>query len=197
MEWATLKEDGQGRAMMEVALEEALNEGLVLDAVVAQTSTQRQSLWQIRESIPEAEKQLGGSIKHDVSVPISDLPNYVTRAQALVNASWPDARLSIYGHVGDGNVHFNVLPPIHSHSERFKSTHGINISHVLHELAHELNGSFSAEHGIGKLKKRLLARYSQPVALDLMQTIKQSLDPKGLMNPGKLVDCREQSEYRS
>ena len=187
VEWIADAEPGTGAGALESALDEAMRAGLVKDVVVAHSEAQRRSLWRIRESIPEAERKLGGSIKHDVSVAVSDVPLYIERARAVIAAGWPDARLSIYGHIGDGNVHFNVLAPRGADANAFKRACGTDISQAVHDLAHELHGSFSAEHGIGRLKRELLAHYSNPVALDLMRTLKRALDPKGLMNPGKVI----------
>ncbi len=187
IEWAVREEPGSGSGAMEGSLTAAMQEGQVVDVVVAQSEAQRQALWRIRESIPEAEKRLGGSIKHDVSVAITDVPRYVERARTAIAAGWPDARHSIYGHIGDGNVHLNVLAPTGVDADEFKTTCGAAISQTVHDLAHELNGSFSAEHGIGRLKRDLLAHYGNPVTLDVMRTLKRALDPKGLMNPGKVI----------
>lgn len=187
IEWIAGAEISEGACALERALDEAMRAGLVKDVIVAQSEAQGQSLWRIRESIPEAEKKLGGSIKHDVSVALTEVPVYIERARAVIAAGWPDARLSIYGHIGDGNVHFNVLAPREADANAFKRGCGAAISQAVHDLAHEMNGSFSAEHGIGRLKRGLLARYSDPVALDLMRTVKRALDPKGLMNPGKVI----------
>jgi FAD/FMN-containing dehydrogenase len=169
------------------ALAQALDTAGVEDAVLAQNETQRRALWRIREGIPAAEKALGGSIKHDVSVALGDVPAYVERASAVVRARWPEARLSIYGHIGDGNVHFNVLAPEAADADAFRRGEGAGISTALHDLAHAMRGSFSAEHGIGVLKRDTLGHYGDPVALDVMRALKERLDPRGLMNPGKLV----------
>ena len=182
-----LTECATDAAPVEQAFATAMKDGLVVDATLAQSEAQRRAFWQIRESIPEAEKRLGGSIKHDVSVTIIDVPSFIERARQSIEAEWPDARLSIYGHIGDGNVHFNVLAPGNADAVAFKRTHGERISRIVHDLAHEMNGSFSAEHGIGQLKRNLLAQYAGDVSLDLMYTLKRALDPKGLMNPGKVV----------
>ena len=191
VEWMADADSGTRIGIVELALDEAIQAGVVLDAVVAQNENQRRALWHIRESIPAAEKKLGGSIKHDVSVALTDVSGYVERAREAIVKGWPDARLSIYGHIGDGNVHFNVLAPCGVDASEFKQRFGADISQTVHDLAHELNGSFSAEHGIGMLKRELLADYSSPTALDLMRTLKRALDPKGLMNPGKVIAGRE------
>ncbi len=179
---------GEGEELLERSLIDAQERGLLLDVVIAQHETQRRHLWRLRESIPAAEKLLGGSLKHDISVPLAKVASYVAQAQAAVRLRWPDVRLSVYGHVGDGNVHFNVLAPRGEDAERFKAAQGDAVSEVLHDLAHDMRGSFSAEHGVGVLKRAMLTRYGDPVALQLMRQLKATLDPFNLMNPGKLLE---------
>ena len=191
VEWMADADLAVGIGIVERALDGAIQAGLVLDAVVAQNESQRRAFWHIRESIPAAEKNLGGSIKHDVSVAITDVSGYVERALEAIDNGWPDARVSVYGHIGDGNVHFNVLAPSGVNAAEFRQRFGADISKSVHDLAHELKGSFSAEHGIGMLKRELLVDYSSPVALELMSSLKRALDPKGLMNPGKVIAGRE------
>ena len=174
------------RPTIEAMLVQAMEQGLVTDAVVADSQTQRQQLWRIRESIPEAEKHAGRSIKHDVSVSIGRIPEYLATAPARL-ASLGDYRASIYGHVGDGNLHYNLLAPTGANPEEFRRQQGAAGSLALHQLAADMGGSFSAEHGIGKLKVNDLRLFKDPVALELMRTVKKSLDPDGLMNPGKLL----------
>ncbi|MBK8957210.1 MAG: FAD-binding oxidoreductase [Proteobacteria bacterium] len=173
--------------VLERTLAAAHERDLLHDVVLAQNESQRRQLWRLRESIPAAEKRLGGSVKHDVSVPLADVADYIGKARGLVLARWPGVRLSVYGHVGDGNVHFNVLAPTEADAEGFKQSHGDAISEVLHDLAHAMRGSFSAEHGVGVLKRDMLQRYGDPVALSLMRQLKHTLDPLNLMNPGKLL----------
>ncbi len=175
------------RPALESLLGEAMASGLALDGVIAESGPQRQALWKLRESIPEAEKHAGRSIKHDVSVPIADIPAYCEQAPARLESLQP-LRLSIYGHIGDGNLHYNVLAPEGSDPGEFRSQHGEAVSRTLHDLAAEMGGSFSAEHGIGQLKRGELERYADPAALALMRTLKSALDPDNRMNPGKLVD---------
>lgn len=172
---------------VEGALASALGAGTIGEVALAQNETQRRAMWRLRESIPLAEKSLGGSIKHDVSVPVSALPALARRATAAIISAWPDARLSVYGHIGDGNLHFNVLAPAAGDPLAFKARHAEAISTEVHGAATALDGSFSAEHGVGKLKRALLHESASPVAIDLMERIKHALDPLGLMNPGKLV----------
>jgi len=175
------------RGQVEHALLALVEDGEVAEAVLAQNETQRRAFWRLRESVPAAEKALGGSIKHDVSVRVDRLPALARRAGAAVLARVPKARLSIYGHVGDGNLHFNVLAPVDVAAEDFRAAHGEAISALVHGVAQEMDGSFSAEHGVGRLKRDLLAAAEGPVAMDLMRGLKQAFDPLGLMNPGKVL----------
>ncbi len=175
------------KSEFEQALEEAITATKISGAVIAQNEQQRRMFWQLRESIPAAEKLSGGSVKHDVSVPIGKLGAYTNEAIAAMEMDFPLSRLSIYGHVGDGNVHFNVLAREREHAVQFKENNAEAISAVIHSMAMECNGSFSAEHGIGKFKREILADIGDPVGLDLMRRIKATLDPKGLMNPGKVL----------
>ncbi|MGE0485346.1 MAG: FAD-binding oxidoreductase [Gammaproteobacteria bacterium] len=156
------------------------------DAVVARSDEQRQTLWRMREQVPAAERHLGGSVKHDVAVPLAQLPAFLDEVRAAVVARWPGCRLSVYGHFGDGNVHFNVLAPLGVEAAAFRRDHAEAIGELVHEHAESLRGSFSAEHGVGQLKRAELARYRGGVELELMRALKQALDPRGLMNPGKL-----------
>ncbi|MCC7410905.1 MAG: FAD-binding oxidoreductase [Gammaproteobacteria bacterium] len=161
---------------------------LVADAVVARSDAQTHALWRLRELIPEAEKRAGGSIKHDVSVPIADLATLCVRAEAAVRALLPQARLSVYGHVGDGNVHFNVLaPPLWAGGD-FRARWSEPVGAAVHACAAALGGSFSAEHGVGQLKRAELLRHEPAAAIALMRALKRSIDPQGIMNPGKVVD---------
>jgi FAD/FMN-containing dehydrogenase len=143
-------------------------------------------LWLLRERVPEAERRAGGSVKHDVAVRIALIPEFVARAE-LELAKLPPHRLSIYGHIGDGNVHFNVLPQEGQSIEAFRAAHADAFSACVHDVAAAMSGSFSAEHGVGILKVRELARYESPPALELMRTLKAALDPHGIMNPGKVL----------
>ena len=171
----------------EQTLEKAIMATNINDAVIAQNERQRRMFWQLRESIPAAEKLSGGSVKHDVSVPIGKLGAYTNEAIAAMERDFPFSRLSIYGHVGDGNVHFNVLVREREHAVQLKEYNAEAISSVIHSMVVEYNGSFSAEHGIGKFKRKILAETGDSVGLDLMRRIKTTLDPKGLMNPGKVL----------
>lgn len=174
------------RPTVESILQRAMEQGLVIDGVLADSDKQRRQLWRIRESIPEAEKQAGRSIKHDISVAIARIPEYLAAAPGRL-AGIGTHRASIYGHIGDGNLHYNVLAAAGSDPGRFRSEHAISASSALHQLAAEMGGSFSAEHGIGKLKKQDLVHFKDPTALQLMRVLKKSLDPQDTMNPGKML----------
>jgi D-lactate dehydrogenase (cytochrome) len=158
----------------------------VVDGVIAESGAQRAALWLLRERIPDAERRDGGSVKHDVSVRIGSIAEFLARAEPALERIAPH-RLSIYGHIGDGNLHFNVLPPATSDLAAFRAAHGRAFSECVHDLAAGLGGSFSAEHGVGALKVSELARYESRTALDLMRAMKHALDPLGIMNPGKLL----------
>jgi D-lactate dehydrogenase (cytochrome) len=173
-------------AVMEEALASALEDGLVLDAVLSRNERERATLWKLRETIPEAQRIDGASLKHDISVTITALPDFVERATAWVSTNVPDGRLVVYGHVGDGNLHFNLNQSPGSDRASFLAREPA-IKRAIHDLVREFGGSFSAEHGIGKLKVEELERYGSPVELDLMRAVKHALDPNGVLNPGKVL----------
>ncbi|MEO5337605.1 MAG: FAD-binding oxidoreductase [Magnetospirillum sp. WYHS-4] len=175
------------RGTLETILEAAFETGTVADAVLADSLGRRQALWRIRETIPEAQKPEGGSIKHDVAVPISRVAEFMHRATAAVEAAIPGVRVCPFGHVGDGNIHFNLSQPVGADTDAFLARwHEMN--RIVHDIAVSLDGTFSAEHGIGLLKKDDLAHYRSPVELELMRSLKRTLDPRNIMNPGKLLD---------
>ncbi len=174
------------KSSLEAFLSDASQNGLVLDGVVAASDAQRQKLWAIREGIPEAQKPEGGSIKHDVSVPVSAIPEFLDRATQAVADFLPGARPVPFGHVGDGNIHFNISQPTDMAREDFIALWE-EVNALVHDIVVALGGSISAEHGIGRMKVDELARYKDPVALDLMRTLKKSLDPNNILNPGKVV----------
>ena len=173
-------------ALAEAVLGEALEAGEALDAVVATSAAQAERLWALREGIPEAQKHAGGCIKHDISVPVSRVPEFLAKATALAEQAIPDVRVAPFGHLGDGNIHFNLTQPLGADPATFLA-HGEGVSTAIHDLAMALDGSFSAEHGIGLLKKAELRRYRTAEELSLMFAVKQALDPKGVMNPGKVL----------
>jgi FAD/FMN-containing dehydrogenase len=168
------------------ALESALDKGVIEDASIAASLEQRAAFWQLRECLSEAQSKEGGSIKHDVSVAVGLVPALIREATPAVEAFAPGARVVAFGHLGDGNIHFNVSQPIGADKQAFLDRwNGMN--EVVHAIVARLGGSYSAEHGIGQLKRELLARWKDPVSLAVMRQIKAALDPNGVMNPGKVL----------
>ncbi|QLH39626.1 MAG: FAD-binding oxidoreductase [Defluviicoccus sp.] len=174
------------RDAIEDVLAEAWDGGVVLDAVVAQSETQAAELWRIRESIPEAQKPEGASIKNDVSVPLSRVAEFIERASRAVEAALPGIRPVPFGHLGDGNIHFNLSQPPGMDRDDYLAQWE-RIEPIVSDIATDLGGSFSAEHGIGELKRASLLRYKSEVEIDLMRRLKQTLDPGNIMNPGKVL----------
>ncbi len=192
--WYALCELSSSRAadpledILEEALAAALTAGELADAVIAKSERERQRLWKMRENIPEAQRREGAGLKHDISVPVSRLADFVARAAPWIEAHVPDGRLVAYGHAGDGNLHFNVSALPGTDPAGFLARAG-EVQRAVHEWVHEFGGSFSAEHGIGRLKVGELERYASPVELSLMRAVKQALDPHNIMNPGKVLRC--------
>jgi FAD/FMN-containing dehydrogenase len=168
-------------------LETLMERGWVADAVLAQSETQRRAFWAVRETIPEGEKHAGGSVKHDIAVPISRLTDFLDRAAALLAERLPGVRLSVYGHVGDGNLHYNLVVPAGHDRLAFTREIERGFAHDLYAIALEYGGGYSAEYGIGRFKRDLLERYADPARLRLIETVKRGLDPDGIMNAGALV----------
>lgn len=179
--------EAHARAQFEGLLEAALATGCVSDAVVAENLTQAQTLWHIRESISLAQAQEGLNIKHDVSVPISQIPAFVTTTDRLLTQAIPGVRLVNFGHLGDGNLHYNVQAPVGLDAAAFLRDHEPAVNRIVFDSAQQFGGSMSAEHGIGSLKVEHLAHYKSPVALQAMRAIKTALDPLNLMNPGRVL----------
>jgi D-lactate dehydrogenase (cytochrome) len=172
--------------VLQDALAAALAAGLVSDAVLASNEAQRLAFWRLRESVPEAQRRAGAGLKHDISVPVAQLPEFVAQASAWLATEVPRATLVGYGHVGDGNLHFNLNWLDGAAPGEISAQEGRIKRHV-HDLVASFGGSFSAEHGIGQLKVAELARYASPVELAVMRELKRALDPHGIMNPGKLL----------
>ncbi|KJB92161.1 D-2-hydroxyacid dehydrogenase [Skermanella aerolata KACC 11604] len=174
------------RETIEAALGEAMEAGLVQDATLASSEAQAKQLWFIREAIVEAQKYEGGSIKHDISIPVSCVGSFIAQATEAVERTIPGARPVPFGHVGDGNIHFNVNQPVDADTEAYLAQWD-KLNEVVHDIVLSMDGSISAEHGIGTFKREELQRVKSPVELDLMRRIKATLDPQGLMNPGKVL----------
>lgn len=178
--------DSSLHATLEAFLEKALERGVISDAVLAQSSDQARRLWALRENISEAQKIEGISIKHDLSVAISHIGEFIERADAALKQFFPDFRIVAFGHVGDGNLHYNQSKPETMDAAAFIAVQP-TINRIVHDIVHELGGSISAEHGLGQLKREEILRYKSPLEMEMMRAIKRALDPQGLMNPGKVL----------
>jgi FAD/FMN-containing dehydrogenase len=172
---------------LQEALAAAFHEGLAEDAAIAASEAQAAALWRLRESIAEAERLQGPSVKHDVSVPVSAMPAFIERGRAAVEAHFEGARVVAFGHLGDGNVHFNVQPPAAEGAEAWLAAQADAVTRLVHDLVGDAGGSISAEHGIGQSKLAELGRTAPPARLAALRAVKQALDPAGIMNPGKLL----------
>lgn len=186
-EWMVLIDLGVARgqdadAMLETLFADAHERGLVFDGLVAQNAAQRAQFWAVRETIPEANKRIGAIASHDVSVPLGLVPEFIERGDAQL-AEVGDFRINCFGHLGDGNLHYNMFPHRGQSRDVYNDLRG-KITEVVHELVAEMGGSFSAEHGIGRMKVADLARYGDPAKLAMMRGIKGAFDPDGIMNPG-------------
>ena len=191
-QWYVLCELSSSRAdellgiLLQDTLERALADGWVSDAAVAQSEREREAFWRLRESIPEAQRKEGASLKHDISVPVSQVPRFIEVAGAWVAQHIPQGVLVSYGHLGDGNLHFNINQRPGALVAQLQAVEA-KVRRAIHDFVREFGGSFSAEHGIGQLKVFELERYANPVELDLMRRVKQAFDPNGIMNPGKVI----------
>ncbi len=179
--------DEHARGQFERLLEAAMEAGCVTDAVVAESMAQARALWHIRESIPLAQAQEGLNIKHDISIAVSRIPEFVAQADAALAQAFPGIRLVNYGHLGDGNLHYNVQAPEGQDAEKFLREQEGPVNGVVYALVDAYNGSISAEHGIGSLKREKLEKHKSPVALGLMRSIKTALDPQNTFNPGRML----------
>jgi FAD/FMN-containing dehydrogenase len=187
MELVTTSNEDTGLGeRLEVLLGRAMEDGLVLDAAIAQNEAQRQSFWRLRENATEAQKLAGASIKHDISVPISKIPEFCITAEAAARKVDPDIRVICFGHVGDGNLHYNLMQPEGSDGAAFMGRWE-EFNRAVHDVVVNLGGSISAEHGIGQLKRDELRHYKSDLEMELMDRIKTALDPNGIMNPGKVL----------
>jgi FAD/FMN-containing dehydrogenase len=179
--------EAHARDCFERLLEAAMEAGCVTDAVVAESMAQAHALWHIRESIPLAQAEEGLNIKHDISINVSRIPEFVNETNALLLERFPGARLVTYGHLGDGNLHYNVQAPEGDDQARFLNEEEAPMNELVYNVVDRYNGSISAEHGIGSLKADKLAHHKSPVALGMMRAIKQALDPQNLMNPNRVL----------
>ena len=174
------------RDLVELSLEAALERGLADDAVLATSNAQSRALWQLREHIPLAQAAAGKNIKHDISLPVSSIADFIEATDARLQHAFPDCQVVCFGHLGDGNLHYNVAPPANVAHAQFLANQEA-ISRIVYDSVDACHGSISAEHGIGALKRDDLVRYKAPVELDMMRAIKAALDPLGIMNPGKVL----------
>jgi len=179
--------EAHGNAQLERLLETALHQGCASDAVVASSLAQGRQLWQVRESISSAQAAEGLNIKHDISLPVSAIPDFVAHTDALLAREIDGVRLVNFGHLGDGNLHYNVQCPVGGNAADFLAVQEPRINTLVFEAVMRFGGSISAEHGVGSLKADTLHLYKDPVALQLMRSIKQAIDPQNLMNPGRVL----------
>ena len=175
------------RARCETVLAEALEQGLLDDAVVAASEAQADAFWLLRESISSAERARGPAVQHDIAVPVEAMPRFIDEASPLLEGEWPGTQALAFGHLGDGNVHFHVIAPAGVDPKSWYASDAKAISARVHDLVTQWHGTISAEHGIGQLKRDELARLADPAALQMLRAVKSALDPRGILNPGKLV----------
>lgn len=187
LENADQESEAHARAQFERLLETALDDGCVADAVVAENIAQARGLWHIRESIPLAQAEEGLNIKHDISLPVSRIPDFCADTDAVLQREIPGVRLVNFGHLGDGNLHYNVQAPAGGDMQAFLREHEERVNTLVYDQVKRFDGSISAEHGIGALKVGKLPDYKSPVALSLMRALKKALDPQNLLNPGRVV----------
>jgi FAD/FMN-containing dehydrogenase len=187
LENSDTESESHAREQFERLLETALDQGCVTDAVVAENIAQAKALWHLRESIPLAQAEEGLNIKHDISIAVSRIPEFVQTTDALLVAALPGLRLVTFGHLGDGNLHYNVQCPAEGDAAAFLRDHEAEVNHLVYESVARFGGSISAEHGVGSLKVTELEHHKSPVALGMMRAIKQALDPHNVMNPGRVL----------
>lgn len=186
VELTDLASEESARAALDALLERAFEAGLVVDGAVAESVAQSRAFWTLRETVSEAQGLAGKTIKHDIAVPISAMAAFLAEADAAVAARWPDVRFVTFGHLGDGNLHYNFSPPPGGTDDGFLARQDA-INRVVHDIVDRHHGTISAEHGLGVLRRDEAARYKPPVELAMMRAIKHALDPDGIMNPGKLL----------
>ncbi|MEM1087976.1 MAG: FAD-binding oxidoreductase [Pseudomonadota bacterium] len=184
-EISTARED-HARELLETALQAAFDANLASDAIIAENLTQSQRFWALREAIPLSKRAFGTSINHDISVPVSQIPAFLGTCEARLRALVPDAEIVAFGHVGDGNLHYSACEPAHAHNP-ILTTYEDEITATVHATVMDFNGSISAEHGVGRLKRDELSQSRSPAATETMIAIKRALDPKNLFNPGRII----------
>ena len=187
LEHSDTEGETHARGLFEGLLAQALEAELITDAAVAESTAQSNAMWQLRESIPSAQAQHGINIKHDLSVPVSIIPSFVASTDAALHRQFPGIKVVNFGHLGDGNLHYNVQPPEGGDTAAFLHEHEAAVNTLVYDAVTAHGGSISAEHGIGALKRDALVLHKSAVALGLMRAIKKALDPKGIMNPGRLL----------
>ena len=192
-EWTVLLEqsdtesEAHARSLFEGLLESAMERGMITDAAVAESIEQSRAMWHLRESIPLAQPEEGPNIKHDISIPVSRIPAFVAATDAALQAAHPGTRSVNFGHLGDGNLHYNLQAPLGVDGAAFLREHEQSVNTLVYDAVMAHDGSISAEHGVGSLKRDELAQRKSPVALQMMRAIKQALDPQGVMNPGRML----------
>jgi FAD/FMN-containing dehydrogenase len=187
LENSDFESEAHARERFEHVMELAFNAGIITDAVVAESLAQAKALWHVRESIPLAQAEEGLNIKHDISIPVSRIPEFVATTDALLQAALPGVRLVNFGHLGDGNLHYNVQCPEGGDGAQFLADFEGQVNAIVYGSVRQHSGSISAEHGIGSLKRDELPHYKSAVALNMMRAVKTALDPQGLLNPGRVV----------
>jgi len=171
---------------MEAILQTAFENGSVVDACIAQSIAQSKTMWMLRENIPEAQARAGKNIKHDISVPVSQIPAFMADTDARLQAAFPGCRMTVFGHLGDGSLHYNVGAPEGIEDDEFLAKQDA-VNQVVYDNVVRFNGAISAEHGLGALKHQKNVHYKDNTEIQLMRQIKQAIDPLGLMNPGKVL----------
>ncbi len=184
-------DSSQARYRIEDFLQTALQQELIIDAVMAESLTQVQNLWHIRESIPLAQAQEGLNVKHDIGLPISRISEFLHVSQIMLEKNFPGTRIICFGHLGDGNLHYNVQSPNNVSAAVFLEKHEAAINRLVYDLVYKYGGTISAEHGIGQLKVYDLELYKSPVALQMMRSIKQALDPANILNPSRIIRYKQ------
>lgn len=185
-EFSSGRSEADARQLAETVFETALEKGIVSDAVLAGSLARARALWKLREDMPPAQAPQGASIKHDIAVPVHRVPEFLEKADAIIAAELPGARVCAFGHMGDGNIHYNISQPAGGDAAAFLARR-LDVNDKVHALVVALDGSISAEHGIGRLKRDMLAAVKSPLELAMMRSLKAALDPKGIMNPGKVL----------